>query len=240
MGRQYRATRLVQTIHKNLVTQRTQRLREVVPIWLSVVEQIPPTESHIRTIPVRHQDPDPRMHKPRRTYLPQRIVYEEDELRQTFFHDHPWELARPRVIVESDGKDTRCFDWSTGLIQPGMPLCGESVVQRQLWLMHSGGMDKDQAYDSARREFYTLRHREDVERRVAEEEARMVGAYFGKSALQVGMQLEDEAYEDWKKWAAEETAKAESERTRAYTTFGGESAEGEVGLEDDLEAREAL
>lgn len=125
MGRQFRAARVAQTVRKGLGIARTPRLRDSAPPWLHVVEAIPPAEILIRTIPVAHHLPDPHMRKPRRTYRPQRIVYEEDELRQTFFRDHPWELARPRVIVEMDGKDARLYDWSRGLVQPGLPLGGE-------------------------------------------------------------------------------------------------------------------
>lgn len=86
------------------------------------------------------------------------------------------------------------------------------------------GTTKEQAYDTARREFYALRQEEDVERRIAQEEARMVGAYFGKNTLQVGLELEDEQFELWKKWAMSETAKIETERNAAYTSFGDEAA----------------
>lgn len=82
-----------------------------------------------------------------------------------------------------------------------------SVVQRQLWLMENQGLSKEKAYDVARKEFYALRHREDIERRIAVEEASMVGGYFGKTYMQVGMQLEDMQYERWKSWAADEIAR---------------------------------
>ena len=105
-----------------------------------------------------------------------------------------------------------------------------------MYLMHASGLSKDQAYDVARREFYKLRHQEEVEQRVAQEEARMMGAYFDKSPLQVGMELEDKTYESWKAWAAKETAKYEAMRSKAYTTFGnssesGAGAESAAGLE---------
>lgn len=90
-------------------------------------------------------------------------------------------------------------------------------MQRQLWLMEVRGMSKQRAYDVARKEFYKLRQQEEIERRIAVEEARMYGAYFGKTNLQVGMELEDAVYERWKKWAANEIAQLESERTAAYT-----------------------
>lgn len=92
-------------------------------------------------------------------------------------------------------------------------------------------LTKEQAYDIARREFYRLRREEDIERRVAREEARMVGAYFGKSALQVGMELEDEQYEIWKKWAASEIAKIEADKTSAYTSFGSEPVEPDLAAD---------
>ena len=95
-----------------------------------------------------------------------------------------------------------------------------SVVQRQLWLMHKVGMTNSQAYDKARKEFYALRLEEEIERRVAREEAMWVGAYFGKGALDVGMELEDKTYEEWKEWAAKEVEAMERQRDGAYTGIG--------------------
>jgi small subunit ribosomal protein S23 len=73
-----------------------------------------------------------------------------------------------------------------------------------MWLMNNKGMSKQKAYDTARHEFYQLRHQDEIEARIAVEEARMVGAYFGKSLLQVGVELEDQQYENWKEWATKE------------------------------------
>jgi small subunit ribosomal protein S23 len=105
-------------------------------------------------------------------------------------------------------------------------------VQRQLWLMEVQGLSKERAYDMARKEFYKLRQQEQIERRIAVEEARMYGAYFGKSNLQVGMGLEDVSYERWKKWAAGEIAALEVERTSAYASVvdsaGGKDEDAEV------------
>ena len=83
-------------------------------------------------------------------------------------------------------------------------------------------MTKEQAYDIARKEFYDIRQQEDIQRRVAQEEARMVGGYFGKSRLQVSMELEDVTYEKWKKWAEGEALKLQAERESAYANFGNE------------------
>jgi small subunit ribosomal protein S23 len=80
-------------------------------------------------------------------------------------------------------------------------------------------MTKHQAYDVARKEFYALRHEEEVERRVAKEEAMWTGAYFGKSVLEIGMQLEDQVYESWKEWATTEIEAAERIRDAAYSSL---------------------
>lgn len=60
-------------------------------------------------------------------FKPQAIVYEEDRLRLQFYGDHPWELARPRVVLENDGKDGQKCDWSR-IQQPGRQLNGERWV----------------------------------------------------------------------------------------------------------------
>jgi small subunit ribosomal protein S23 len=33
---------------------------------------------------------------------PRKIVYLEDRVRRRFFHDHPWETARPRSLTEAE------------------------------------------------------------------------------------------------------------------------------------------
>lgn len=80
-------------------------------------------------------------------------------------------------------------------------------------------MTSTEAYDIARGEFYALRHEEDVERRVAKEEALSTGAYFGKSTLEIGMELEDQAYEEWKAWATKEIKVFEQQKEAVYTNF---------------------
>jgi len=172
------------------------------PPWYRVVGAIPPTTTLVRTPPVQLQEKKTRKsaHKPSRMFQPHYIVYPEDELRRQFFQDHPWELARPRILVENDGKDFMRYDWSK-MRQPGKMLDGESVVQRQMWLMENQGKSKIEAYDIARKEFYDLRMREDIERRVTAEEALSVGAKFGKSYMDIGIELEQKALERWKEKA---------------------------------------
>lgn len=87
-------------------------------------------------------------------------------------------------------------------------------------------MTSTKAYDIARGEFYALRHEEDVERRVAKEEALSTGAYFGKSILEIGMELEDRSYEDWKTWAIKEVELQNQEKDAAYTNFDSTDEEG--------------
>jgi small subunit ribosomal protein S23 len=44
-------------------------------------------------------------------FQPLPVRYEEDGLRSTFFGDHPWELARPKIIVEDSGNDSKHWNW---------------------------------------------------------------------------------------------------------------------------------
>ena len=96
------------------------------PPWLKALYRNPPAETLTRPVPTRHHEPDQKARRPpKNAFMPQRIAFVEDELRQTFFKDHPWELARPRVLVETDGRDAQRCDWSLGVRQPGMALSGE-------------------------------------------------------------------------------------------------------------------
>ncbi|KAE8353899.1 37S ribosomal protein S25, mitochondrial [Aspergillus coremiiformis] len=217
------ALRVRQTAIQQKAAGKTFRL----PPWIDVVRDIPPAVVLVRNQPQQHQlvrqrvktlpgaskpqvvfDVQEKRVKPKkasRMFLPVAIRYEEDQLRKEFFRDHPWELARPRVVLESSGKDYENYDWSR-LQQPGKRLDGESVIQRQLWLLNNiPDMTKSAAYDIARREFYRLRLQEDIERRVAVEEAEATGAIFGPTRLEIGMELENKEYERWKAWAKSET-----------------------------------
>lgn len=97
-------------------------------------------------------------------------------------------------------------------------------------------LSKEQAYDIARKEFYTIRQQEQITRRIAIEEARMVGGYFGKSRLEIGMELEDRMYDLWRNWAQKQVAKSEAARDSAYQSFGSETSveaaeRAELGME---------
>lgn len=85
-------------------------------------------------------------------------------------------------------------------------------------------MGRAAAYDQARREFYEHRHLEDVERRVAREEALSTGAYFGKSALEVGMELEDKQWEAWKVWAQKQITAMKQAQGAVLTSIDNDDA----------------
>lgn len=94
---------------------------------------------------------------------------------------------------------------------------GISVVQRQLWLLNNvPDMNKSTAYDIARREFYKLRLQEDIQRRVAAEEAAAYGAEFGPSYMEIGMKMESEQYDKWVAWARE-TSLVQDQRKSALS-----------------------
>ncbi|KAL8380800.1 hypothetical protein RB595_005203 [Gaeumannomyces hyphopodioides] len=262
-GRDLRAVNVARAVRQSLDAFRpNEKGKPATPKWLKAIESIPPSELLTRPVPVQHAEVASKSRSPKNTFKPQKIVYPEDKLRQEFYRDHPWELARPRVILEVDGKDSWHCDWSKGVAQPGIALSGESVVQRQMWLMNHRHMSRDRvnpsdpesrklwcrrkplsknaAYDKARREFYELRQEEEIERRIAREEAMMVGAYFGKNSLQVGADLENHEYERWKTWAAKRHTEREAARAAAYTSYGStateevDAADVEVAIDDAI------
>ena len=103
-----------------------------------------------------------------------------------------------------------------------------------MWLQNNvPGMTHSKAYDQARKEFYALRLQEEVEAQVAKEEAVHTGAYFGKSALQVGMELENVQMDKFRTWAEKEAIDTER-RAAAYAGFEAEHASEEEPDEGDL------
>ncbi|KAI6781584.1 uncharacterized protein J7T54_005295 [Emericellopsis cladophorae] len=203
------------------------------PPWYDVLRSTPPSETLVRTVRPRHVV-DSTSNK--QYYKPQEIVYPEDALRRLFYKDHPWELARPRMIVELDGKDYQKTDWSKGLRQPGIPLSGESVVQRMLYRMDVEGMTQEKAYDVTRREFYRLRQEEEIARRVTLEEARHVGAYFGLDRRDIAMKLENNEFENWKVWAAKQAELRASSKDDMLEDNGMEDADDRGAPEVEVDA----
>lgn len=129
MGRHdLRPLRVHHTANQLLAADRISNL----PSWHSVIGSIPPAQTLVRTQRIQHNKwPKPRKlntrikaKKASKLFQPINIAYREDTLRSCFFGDHPWELARPRVVLENDGRDYEKNDWSK-LIQPGRPVTGE-------------------------------------------------------------------------------------------------------------------
>ena len=89
--------------------------------------------------------------------------------------------------------------------------------------MKHQSLSKASAYDVARREFYNHRHLSEIRSRIAKEEALHVGAYFGKGPLEIGMELEDRQWENWKAWAAKQI---EDEQAMRAQMFSGQQNEG--------------
>jgi small subunit ribosomal protein S23 len=131
MGRalQIRPARVLETVTQEVRSGIMFKYKRLPPPWLDVMHRIPPSEKMARTVPVAHREPSgPPMMRPRRTFIPQRIKFVEDHLRRVFYKHHPWELARPRIVAETDGCDAQMVRWDRGLQQPGMPLSGERWV----------------------------------------------------------------------------------------------------------------
>ena len=102
----------------------TKRLRHPPP-WYDTLANVPPTASQLLVRPAfRHT---PKRKKASKLFLPVEIKYPEDHLRRKFFTDHPWELARPRIVLESDGKDYQQENWEE-IRQPSRKVDGERSV----------------------------------------------------------------------------------------------------------------
>lgn len=136
-------------VRQTAVAQKAAGKLPQTPKWLDIMHDVPPTEVLVRNRPQQHQLVRQRLKtvpgasrpqavfevqekriKPKkasRMFQPVEIKYEEDQLRKEFFRDHPWELARPRVLVEKSGKDFERYNWSR-LQQRGKHLDGERYV----------------------------------------------------------------------------------------------------------------
>lgn len=99
-------------------------------------------------------------------------------------------------------------------------------------------MTRAEAYDQARKEFYQLRLLEDVQRRVAQEEAFATGAYFGKSFTDIGMELENQEFERWKSIAEKEAEWYEEQRFSMYTGQSLESDDDFTDTPEELNPKE--
>lgn len=168
-------------------------------------------------------------------YRAPKLKFVEDQLREVFYKQHPWELSRPKVLVENDAEEE--FDWSH-IQQLEKPLDGESVIQRTLFLLKNNeGKSLTEAYDQARFEFYRLRMQQEVEQQVAQEESEMFGSIYGPSAIDFGVQQEQKFIDIWKQKAIEETDLLAARRANPSEAWAaGEEQLDKKDLEDqDIE-----
>lgn len=126
-------------VRQAVINQQANGKIRKLPEWVDILRDIPPSQVVVRPQAQKHWEPyeqrslkAPKSKKPSRMFQPQEIVFEEDQLRKEFFRDHPWELARPRILVESTGNDSARYDWSR-IQQPGKRLDGERYVLLATW-----------------------------------------------------------------------------------------------------------
>lgn len=158
-----------------------------------------------------------------------KLSFLEDRLRDLFYHQHPWEFARPKTLIENKGDEYKKGDWSH-MLQFHKPLDGESVVQRTVWLLEKenkkgkGGLLE--AYDQARFEFYRLRMEEEMNSQVSKEESGMYGAIYPSTNIEWGLEQEQEHLDIWAKAASEMTeAKLASTATQQRAANGSQGGE---------------
>ncbi|KAG0741938.1 hypothetical protein G6F57_004475 [Rhizopus arrhizus] len=190
------------------------RLMKQPPVWLPVVQSIPPGPSIIRSqneqvnvsgqselekalftqqqtkSRLRHSQKHLRTPPPR----PRAIVYPEDKLRKQFYKDHPFELARPKVLVENELGVNRT-DFSKLMLDGMHPsqIDGEAVIKYQLYLMVNEKMPERKAYAKATSEFYEIRARQEEEERKAKEKMNNVLNHVSRKWTQRGIYLEERA-----------------------------------------------
>ncbi|TPX34355.1 hypothetical protein SmJEL517_g03027 [Synchytrium microbalum] len=100
---------------------------------------------------------------PRYYYTPPAIEYPEDELRKDFYVGHPFELSRPRIMLEDPSTMEEEIVKDVEL-DTSPELSGESVIRHALYLMShpKSPMPRAEAYKEALRLFYSRRAKEDV------------------------------------------------------------------------------
>jgi len=94
------------------------------PIWYQPVLDTPPYSDYSRKPAPQHSS-HPDGQKPTDLREFKQILHPLDvQIREKFYKQHPWELARPKVAVEEDGADYSRYDWSK-ITQVGKQLDGE-------------------------------------------------------------------------------------------------------------------
>lgn len=255
-------TNAVNILERTSAYLRSGLLKET-PAWYQVVASVPPTTKFTRetrfinpstgqkTVQWKEFDQDVNrkgFYKTRnnsfdrkpldnRLYKAPKLKFLEDQLREVFYQQHPWEFSRPKVLVENEIHEN--FDWSH-MQQLGKPLDGESVVQRTMYLLQQDNtLGMIDAYDIARFEFYRLRMQEEIEQQVAQEEAEMFGSVFSSTAIDYGVEQEQKVIDVWKQKAVEETELYAARRASPSESWGQEKQEdGSKNTDDGQETEE--
>lgn len=240
-------------------------LLKKTPAWYDVVGAFPPhidVTKRAKSLEVPHRMPDPdqslhshdnqgkfyktrsnkedRSQKNNAAFRIPKLEFLEDELRNVFYHQHPWEFSRPKTLVENTGDDNSTCDWSR-MLQLSKPLDGELVVQRTVWLMNDAKVNGDSldisaAYDKARFEFYQLRMQDEMNSSVLREESSMYGAVQSATHADLGIAVEQKFIDTWAKDALERTKIQEATQGRLTALVGVDdmpAAEGAI-WETDL------
>ncbi|KAI3402815.2 RSM25 [Candida oxycetoniae] len=175
-----------------------------------------------------------------------KLKFIEDELRNFFHSQHPWELARPKTLIENKGDEiSRKCDWSH-MLQLQKPLDGESVVQRTMYIIQNDPEVTDifDAYDMARFEYYKLRMAEEMESHIAREESAMHGAVFESTHADWNLRNEQNYIDDWVKLAGDETKFMEANANKSRAPVGsmveGEEKSTTSMFEDLLSAKSTV
>lgn len=114
-----------------------------------------------------------------------------------------------------------------------------SVIQYQLHLLRTTSLTKTEIYDLARKQFYQIRLEEDIQRRIATEEALSTGAVFDKHYMDIIFEREGKVLQDWRTKAAQDLAIRKHRRNAAYSsTAAAEDAAATAGALQGVEGDE--
>jgi len=99
---------------------------------------------------------------------------------------------------------------------------------------------QERAYDKARKEFYAIRQRQDVERQVAKEEAMHYGSYFDIGEIERSLKEEDKAFASWKEWAKTDVESAAHQQAVAYRGNNPSEIAEALSVNSEVEAQQVI
>ncbi|KAI9361649.1 mitochondrial ribosomal protein S25-domain-containing protein [Zopfochytrium polystomum] len=141
-----------------------------------------------------HRSKRPRMnpHPLAVSSKPPLIVYPEDKLRERFYSEHPFEMTRPKSVLETEEGLEGRKTMKESLNDNWTNVSGEDVVRRAQFLMtaEGGGHKEETAYNLALALFYRVRSEEErmaeVERFRKKEQLKRAAAVSGTTAETTG------------------------------------------------------